>query len=77
LENLDVDEGIILKWILRKQGIGMWTGYIWLLDGDQRQAFVIAVMNKVFHKEWAIHWLHERLSAVQQTVCSMEFVSPY
>jgi hypothetical protein len=30
LGDLGVDEKIILKWILKKYGWGIWTGFIWL-----------------------------------------------
>ena len=26
----DVDEKIILRWIFRKWGVGVWVGFIWL-----------------------------------------------
>jgi hypothetical protein len=31
LEDLDIDERIILKWFLRKQGWRAWIGLIWLV----------------------------------------------
>jgi hypothetical protein len=30
LGDLSIDERIILKWILKKQGMRMWTGFMWL-----------------------------------------------
>jgi hypothetical protein len=30
LEDLDIDERIILEWILRKSHGKVWTGFIWL-----------------------------------------------
>jgi hypothetical protein len=30
LEVLSVDTKILLKWILKKQGVSKWTGFIWL-----------------------------------------------
>jgi hypothetical protein len=32
-EDLEVDERIILEWILGKQGGKVWTGFIWLRIG--------------------------------------------
>jgi hypothetical protein len=32
-EDLGIDERIILKWILGKYGLGVWTGFIWLRMG--------------------------------------------
>jgi hypothetical protein len=34
-EDLGVDGKIILKWILRKQDAGVWTGFIWLRIGTR------------------------------------------
>jgi hypothetical protein len=28
-EDQDVGKKIIIKWILKKQGVGMWTEFIW------------------------------------------------
>jgi hypothetical protein len=33
LENVDVDRGILLEWILEKYGGVVWTGFIWLRIG--------------------------------------------
>jgi hypothetical protein len=33
MEDLGVDEIVILKWILRKEGVRLWTGFIWLRMG--------------------------------------------
>jgi hypothetical protein len=32
-EDFGLDRRIILKWILKKQTEGMWTGFIWLKIG--------------------------------------------
>jgi hypothetical protein len=29
-EQIEVDEKIILKWILEKYGLRVWTGFVWL-----------------------------------------------
>jgi hypothetical protein len=31
--DLDIDEKIILEWTLGKQGVKLWTGFIWLNIG--------------------------------------------
>jgi len=33
LEDPDVDGRIILRWIFREWGVGLWTGLIWLRIG--------------------------------------------
>jgi len=33
LEDPDVDERVILRWIFRKWCVGVWTGFIWLRIG--------------------------------------------
>jgi hypothetical protein len=33
LEDQRIDRRIILKWILGKQGLGVWTGFLWLRIG--------------------------------------------
>jgi hypothetical protein len=33
LEDTDVDESIILRWISRKWDVGVWTGSSWLSTG--------------------------------------------
>jgi hypothetical protein len=33
LEELDVDGKIILEWILGKQNVIVWTGFIWIRIG--------------------------------------------
>jgi len=33
LEDSDVDGRIILRWILRKSDVGLWSGLIWLWIG--------------------------------------------
>jgi hypothetical protein len=32
-EDQDINGRILLKWILGKQGLGMWIGFIWLRIG--------------------------------------------
>jgi hypothetical protein len=32
-ENIDVGERIILKWILEKQNVLVWTGIMWIIRG--------------------------------------------
>jgi len=45
LDDPDVDGRIILKWVFRKWGVGVWTGLIWLRIGMFGGHFVKAVMN--------------------------------
>jgi hypothetical protein len=45
LGDLNVDVKIILDWILEKQGVKMWTGFIWLRTG-QWQALMNTTMNR-------------------------------
>jgi hypothetical protein len=33
LRYIGVNVGILLKWILKKQGVRMWAGFIWLRIG--------------------------------------------
>jgi hypothetical protein len=33
MEDLNADEGLILTWILNKQDMRLWTGFIWLRIG--------------------------------------------
>jgi hypothetical protein len=30
MENIGTDDRIILRWILKKQSVRVWTGFIWL-----------------------------------------------
>jgi hypothetical protein len=47
-EVLDAD-GRILKWILKKQGVGVWNGFIWLrISTGGGRALVNAVVNLRF-----------------------------
>jgi hypothetical protein len=32
-DNLEGDGRIILKWILMKEVVGMWSGFVWLRTG--------------------------------------------
>jgi hypothetical protein len=32
-KDLGIDGGVTLRWILGKQGLGMWIGFIWLRIG--------------------------------------------
>jgi hypothetical protein len=34
LTDLEVNGRIILQWILRKEGMRMWNGFIWLRNGS-------------------------------------------
>jgi hypothetical protein len=34
LKDLDVHARIILKWIIQKQSVRLWTGFIWLRIGS-------------------------------------------
>jgi hypothetical protein len=45
LEGLDVEEKMILKWILNKYVWRVLTGFIWLKTGTRWQAVVNTVMN--------------------------------
>jgi hypothetical protein len=45
LDDPDVDGRMILKWIFREWGVGVWTGLIWLRIGIVGGHFVNAVMN--------------------------------
>jgi hypothetical protein len=44
-EELGVDGRIILKWILRKLGWKLWTGFIWLRIGNSGKVVVNTLMN--------------------------------
>jgi hypothetical protein len=45
LEDLGVDWRIILKWILRKWDVRVWTAFVGLRNGYQWRALVNAVIN--------------------------------
>jgi hypothetical protein len=38
-EDLGVEGRKILKWILGRQGLGVWTGFIWLRKGTRGGIF--------------------------------------
>jgi hypothetical protein len=48
-ENLCIDGRIILRWILNKYCMKVWTGYIWLRIGSKAWSYE-PVMNIMFFK---------------------------
>jgi hypothetical protein len=59
LEDQDVSERMILEWILKKQGVGMSTEYIW--GSYQLQVRVNTEWNVGFRKVQDICWRDEWL----------------
>jgi hypothetical protein len=48
-------EGILLKWIVKIQGVPTWTGFLWLWIGSSDGLFRIKVTkNFGLHKGWEI-----------------------
>jgi hypothetical protein len=45
LEDPDLEGRIILRWIVRKWDVGIWTGLIWLRTKDRWWAILNALMN--------------------------------
>jgi hypothetical protein len=39
VEYVGINEGIILKWGLKKPVLGAWTGLIWLMTGKSARRF--------------------------------------
>jgi hypothetical protein len=44
LEDLDADERVIWKWLLKKWDGTEWTGLIWLIIKKKERAFLYTVM---------------------------------
>jgi hypothetical protein len=54
-----------LNWILKKQVMSMWTGFIWLRIGASGESLCKRQWIFGFHKRRGISWLAEQLSAYQ------------
>jgi hypothetical protein len=64
LGDIGVDGRIVLKRIVKKQGVKMWPGFVWIRIGFSGGLFVIAVTNL---------WVPQNAS--QEGLCSMNFVA--
>jgi hypothetical protein len=62
LGDLDMNGRIIFQWILVKQVVGIWTGFIWLRTGNSGGNIV---MN-IFHKIMGIYWVPKKFLAPRE-----------
>jgi len=76
LRDILIDDRIILKWILKKQVVKMWTGLNWLGRG------LVVSSCEHHHVLGSIKWeggedcfTNEQLLASQKALCSMELLN--
>jgi hypothetical protein len=71
LEYLDVDGKIILKSILKKYSVSVWTGLIWLRTGTSGSLLWTWKLTIRFHKILGNSWSAAKLLASQDKLCSV------
>jgi hypothetical protein len=77
-EDVGRDGRIILKWILSKYCRSVWTGLLfWLRIGSSGVLLWTRQWTFGFLKRLRISRLAGRLSAFQERLCSMEWVSEF
>jgi hypothetical protein len=62
LRDLDADVRVILRWILRKEFVSVWTGFKWLKIGLNSRSLWTRWSTFGFRKNWRMSWIDGWLS---------------